>query len=79
LGIYAVLDRLIQQTVAQVLSPMFDPDFSEFSFGLRPGKSARGAVNQLREYIRQGYRTAALSIPDPDEVIKFGQTRTIRG
>jgi RNA-directed DNA polymerase len=58
LGIPAVLDRLIQQAVAQVLLPMFDPGFSEFSFGFRPGKSAHGAVYQLREYIRQGYRIA---------------------
>lgn len=58
LGIPAVLDRLIQQAIAQVLLPMFDPDFSESSFGFRPGKSAHGAVYQLREYIRQGYRIA---------------------
>ena len=58
LGIPAVLDRLIQQAIAQVLLPMFDPGFSEFSFGFRPGKSAHGAVYQLREYIRQGYRIA---------------------
>jgi len=58
LGIPSVLDRLIQQAIAQVLLPMFDPDFSEFSFGFRPGKSAHGAVYQLREYIRQGHRIA---------------------
>ncbi len=56
LGIPIVLDRLIQQAIAQVLGPIFDPTFSEFSFGFRPKRSAHGAVRQVREYIRQGYR-----------------------
>jgi RNA-directed DNA polymerase len=58
LGIPTVLDRLIQQSVAQVLTPIFDPDFSESSFGFRPNRSAHQAVRQLREYLRQGYRIA---------------------
>jgi RNA-directed DNA polymerase len=58
LGIPTVLDRLIQQAMAQVLTPIFDPEFSASSFGFRPGRSAHGAVRQVREYIRQGYRTA---------------------
>lgn len=58
LGIPIVLDRLIQQAIAQVLGPIFDPTFSEFSFGFRPECSAHGAVRQVREYIRQGYRFA---------------------
>ena len=58
LGIPIVLDRPIQQAIAQVLSPIFDPTFSESSFGFRPGRSAHHAVYKAREYIRQGYRIA---------------------
>jgi RNA-directed DNA polymerase len=58
LGIPTVLDRLIQQSIAQILTPIFDPDFSESSFGFRPNRSAHQAVRQLREYLRQGYRIA---------------------
>ena len=58
LGIPIVFDRLIQQAISQVLTPMFDPGFSKSSHGFRPGRSAHGAVRQIREYIRQGYRTA---------------------
>jgi RNA-directed DNA polymerase len=53
-----VLDRLIQQAIAQVLVPIFDPEFSEHSFGFRPGRSAHGAVRKVQEYVRQGYRIA---------------------
>jgi len=58
LGIPTVTDRLIQQAIYQVMLPYFDPDFSQFSFGFRPGKSAHDAVRMVREYIRQGYRIA---------------------
>ncbi len=58
LGIPIVLDRLIQQSIAQVLTPIFDPEFSASSFGFRPCRSAHDAVRQLREYLRQGYRIA---------------------
>ena len=58
LGIPTVLDRLIQQAIYQVLMPMFDPDFSDHSYGFRPGRSAHHAVYQIREYIREGYRVA---------------------
>ncbi|MDP2735239.1 MAG: group II intron reverse transcriptase/maturase, partial [bacterium] len=58
LGIPTVLDRLIQQAIAQVLVPLFDPTFSDSSFGFRPGRSAHDAVYQVREYIRKGYRMA---------------------
>jgi RNA-directed DNA polymerase len=58
LGIPTVLDRLIQQSFAQKLTPIFDPEFSESSFGFRPGRSAHGAVRKVQEYIRQGYRVA---------------------
>ncbi len=42
LGIPTVQDRLIQQAISQVLTPIFDPDFSEYSFGFRPGRLAIG-------------------------------------
>jgi len=58
LGIPTVLDRLIQQAIAQVLGPIFDHTFSESSFGFRPGRSAHDAVRKAREYIREGYRIA---------------------
>jgi len=58
LGIPTVLDRLIQQAIAQVLGPIFDHTFSESSFGFRPGRSAHDAVRKVREYIREGYRIA---------------------
>jgi RNA-directed DNA polymerase len=58
LGIPTVLDRLIQQAIAQILTPIFDPAFSESSFGFRPGRSAHHAVYKVREYIRQGRRIA---------------------
>jgi RNA-directed DNA polymerase len=58
LGIPTVLDRLIQQAIAQVIFHLFDPHFSESSFGFRPGRSAHDAVYQVRKYIRKGYRVA---------------------
>ena len=48
LGIPTVLDRLIQQAIAQVLTPIFDPHFSESSYGFRPGRSAHDAVRQVK-------------------------------
>lgn len=56
LGIPTALDRLIQQALHQVLCPIFDPDFSESSFGFRPGRSAHGAVLQAREHMASGRR-----------------------
>ncbi len=55
LGIPNVIDRLIQQAICQVLTPIFDPDFSESSFGFRPNRSAHGAIKQAQRIIRQGY------------------------
>lgn len=57
LGIPTVLDRLIQQSIAQVLSPILDPTFSNSSYGFRPGRSAHQAVKQARSYIRDGHST----------------------
>ena len=55
LGIPTVLDRLIQQAIAQVLTPLFEATFSPHSYGFRPGRSAHQAVQQSQEYIREGY------------------------
>jgi RNA-directed DNA polymerase len=51
-----VLDRLIQQALLQVLTPIFDPEFSPYSYGFRPGKKAYDAVLQAQAYIQKGYR-----------------------
>ncbi len=56
LGIPTVVDRLIQQAMHQVLSPIFDPFFSEHSYGFRPGRSAHQAVLQAREYVASDRR-----------------------
>ena len=56
LGIPTVLDRMIQQALLQVLTPIFDPTFSEGSFGFRPGRSTLQAVGRAREHIESGYR-----------------------
>jgi len=56
LGIPTVLDRLIQQALHQVLSPLFEPEFSEHSFGFRPGRSAHQAVLQAKQYQHDGKR-----------------------
>ncbi len=58
LGIPNVMDRLIQQAIVQVLTPIFDPHFSESSFGFRPQRSAHGAAKQVQRTIRRGYRYA---------------------
>jgi RNA-directed DNA polymerase len=56
LGIPTVVDRLIQQALQQILSPLFEPDFSESSYGFRPNRSAQQAVLQAREYVKEGRR-----------------------
>ncbi len=58
LGIPTVLDRLIQQAIAQVMTPIFDPVFSESSCGFRPGRSAHNGVRQVKRFIKQGCRVA---------------------
>jgi len=58
LGIPTVLDRVIQQAVAQVLSPPFEADFSEHSYGYRPGRSAHQAVVVMEESWKEGRRHA---------------------
>jgi len=56
LGIPTVLDRMIQQALLQVLTPIFDPTFSEASFGFRPGRGTHDAVKAARSHIAAGHR-----------------------
>ena len=56
LGIPTVLDRLIQQAIHQVLSPIFDKEFSESSYGFRPNRSAHMAIKQSQSYVESGKR-----------------------
>lgn len=55
LGIPTVTDRVIQQAIVQVLTPIFEKQFSPYSYGFRPNKSAHQAIEQAREYIQDGY------------------------
>ncbi|NLC68197.1 MAG: group II intron reverse transcriptase/maturase [Clostridiaceae bacterium] len=55
LGIPTVLDRMIQQAIAQVLSPIYEEEFSDNSYGLRPGRNAHQAIRKCKEYIDAGY------------------------
>ncbi|MBQ9371184.1 MAG: hypothetical protein IJU03_03240 [Thermoguttaceae bacterium] len=54
-GIPTVLDRVIQQGIAQVISPVFEPLFSEWSYGFRPNRSCEMAIKQLLVYLNEGY------------------------
>ena len=58
LGIPTVLDRVIEQAISHVLTPVFDPHFSECRYGFRPNRSAHQAVRKVEGDIRQGYRYA---------------------
>lgn len=58
LGVPCVVDRVIQQAILQVLTPIFDPEFSHSSFGSRPKRSAHGAIRQVKTIIKSGSRYA---------------------
>ena len=58
LGIPTVVDRCVQQAIAQVLSPMYEPQFSDHSYGFRPRRSAHGALRKCQAYITEGYKYA---------------------
>lgn len=55
LGIPTVLDRVIQQAILQVLEPIFEPKFSDSSYGFRPRRGAQMALKKAREYVQSGY------------------------
>ncbi|MNL02187.1 Group II intron-encoded protein LtrA [compost metagenome] len=58
LGIPTVVDRVIQQAIAQQLQPIFEPQFSDGSYGYRPGRSAQQAIRRVKAYAEQGYGNA---------------------
>ena len=58
LGIPTVRDRVIQQAIAQVLTPLYDPEFSDHSYGFREGRSAHQAVRNLEQAWKQNRRHA---------------------
>ena len=58
LGIPTAVDRVIQQAIAQVLSPIFEEKFSDNSYGFRPNKSAHQAILKCKEYMDNGYKWA---------------------
>ena len=58
LGIPTVIDRVIQQAIAQQLSPIFEPKFIDGSYGYRPNRSAQQAIRKVKEYAEEGYTTA---------------------
>ena len=55
LGIPTVVDRVIQQAIAQKLSPIYENIFSDYSFGFRPGRDCHTAMNKVLEYLNQGF------------------------
>ena len=73
LGIPTVVDRLIGQALHQVLEPVFDPGFSESSYGFRRGRSAQQAVEQARKYVAEGYKLGRRY--RPGEVLRPCQPR----
>ena len=58
LGISTVVDRVVQQAIAQILSPIYEKQFSANSYGFRPKRNAHQALNKCRSYITDGYRYA---------------------
>ncbi len=60
LGIPTVTDRIIQQAMSQQLMPIYEPKFSDGSYGYRPGRSGKDAVQKIKEYAEQGYTRAVV-------------------
>lgn len=77
LGIPTVVDRLIQQALHQVLMPLFDPGFSESSFGFRPGRSAHQALVVARGHVAAGRRWVGGH--GPREGLRSGEPRCADG
>ena len=57
LGVPTVIDRVIQQAMVQVLSPIYEPQFSDNSFGFRPKRNQHQAIRKVQKYIQEGYTT----------------------
>jgi len=62
LGIPTVVDRLVQQAMLQVLEPIFDPNFSESSYGFRPGRGAHNALRQASQYVGEEGRVFVVDL-----------------
>ncbi len=60
LGIPTAKDRIVQQAIAQILVPLYEPQFSENSFGYRPGRSGQQAIMRVKEYAEAGYEWAVV-------------------
>lgn len=60
LGIPTVIDRIIQQAIAQVLTPIYEAKFSDGSYGYRPKRCAQDAIQKVKEYAEEGYRYAVV-------------------
>ena len=60
LGIPTVIDRIIQQAIAQQLMPIYEPLFSDGSYGYRPGRNAKDAIQKIKEYADKGYTRAVV-------------------
>ncbi|WP_205842151.1 reverse transcriptase domain-containing protein [Natranaerobius trueperi] len=58
LGVPTVMDHMVQQALVQVLQPIFEPKFSNNSFGFRPNRNAQQAIKRAKEYYEQGYKYA---------------------
>ncbi len=58
IGIPTVRDRVIQQAISQVLSPLYETQFSDSSFGFRPKRSCQGAIKRVQQYVKEGYKVA---------------------
>jgi retron-type reverse transcriptase len=77
LGVPTALDRMIQQALHQVLTPVFDPGFSERSFGFRPGRSAPQAVKRAQRDIAEGFEWAV--DPGPRSLLRSSGPRSAHG
>jgi len=58
IGIPIVRDRVIQQAIVQILSPLYEPHFSNSNFGFRPERSCHDAIKQVQQYVKEGYKIA---------------------
>ena len=70
LGVPTVIDRMVQQAMVQVLQPVFEPTFSDSSYGFRPGRSAQQAIGRAKGYYEEGY----IYVVDLD-LEKFAETK----
>ena len=74
LGIPTVVDRVIQQSIAQKLTPIYENIFSDYSYGFRPGRDCHTAMNKVLEYLNEGYEWVIDLVPsgwpnDPEKIV----------